>query len=99
MRIDPVKVTFIVKDLSDAFYNGSEFLGKGYNSMTPDEQFAKLCELSRDLNIKMKVGSDNSFRVRVDLNMMRREPHDIISKLEPRRGYKLATFTFSQKNK
>lgn len=90
-----MKVTFILKDKSDAFYNGSEFCGPGLLQQTPLEQFERLEKNAHDGLSTMRVGSCNSFRDRVELNQIRRNGKAPAFTLEPRRGYKLATFTFS----
>ena len=83
-----MKATATLHDLWDSFYAELSLL-------TPAEQFARLNKLRIDLPhcIKVKIGND-SFRDRVDLNSLLKRPHTVTSKIEPRRGYKLATFNF-----
>jgi hypothetical protein len=90
-----MKVTFILKDKSDAFYNGSEFSGVGLLQQSPMEQFARLEKNASDGLVSMRIGSCNAFRDRVELNQIRRNGKAPSFSLESRRGYKLATFIFS----
>lgn len=94
-----MKVTFIIKNMADVFYDGNESGSiTGLNNMTPSVAFWKLnkCALG-DLahNITMKIGR-GSFADKVDLNRMLKSPHKITMNLEPRRGYKLATFSIEE---
>jgi hypothetical protein len=85
-----MKVTATLHNLTDNFY--SELIG-----MEPREVHDYINRLKNDLPhcIKMKVGN-GQFRDAVELNAMRRDPCAISFKLEPRRGYKLATFEFTK---
>lgn len=96
-----MKVTFILKDLSEAFFNGngmpvdSLIYIKGLNNLTDLEKFYHLKDKAarKELQITIKVGNSDAFRDRVELNQILRKENKTISyKLEPRRGYKLATF-------
>lgn len=99
-----MKVTFILKDLSAAFYNGnnvpvdSPIYIFGLNNLTNYYKFYHLKGKAarKELQITMKVGNSDSFRDKVDLNhiLNSKQPEEInlTYKLEPRRGYKLATF-------
>ena len=90
-----MKITFILKNLSDAFYNGSEFLGVGLLQLQSNkERWERLKDIvsRRELDVKMMVGNSDSFRDKVDLNTMLRMECSFQFKLEPRKGYKLATF-------
>jgi hypothetical protein len=90
-----MKVTVILKDLSDAFYNGSEFLGPGLLQLPTDaDRWARLRDVCTrgELKATMKVGSSDSFRDKVELNQILRGPVSIAFKLESRKGYKLAMF-------
>ena len=89
-----MKVTFILKNLTDAFYDGNGDSIVGLNTLTDAEKFQKLSRLSKgDLRhcVSMKIGS-GQFRDAVDLNMLLREPVTYSYRLEPRKGYRLATF-------
>ena len=81
-----MKITATLHNLTGSFY--AEFA-----AMPADEQFATLNKLRHDLPhcIKLKIGS-GQFRDAVDLNSMLKRPHTFTAKLEPRKGYKLATF-------
>ena len=83
-----MKATATLHDLSDRFY--AEFA-----LLTPAEQFVKLNKLRIDLPhcVKVKIET-GQFRDAVDLNSLIKRPHTVTSKIEPRRGYKLATFNF-----
>ena len=88
-----MRVTFILKDLSEQFYNGfGEIVG--LMNMSESDKFEYLSKISakKELCITMKIGTSNSFRDRVDLNSMLRGPCEYKFKLEPRKGYRLATF-------
>lgn len=87
-----IKVTVIIKDVTDAFFEGMGDSIIGLLNMTDADKFTYLNkQLAR---FPMKISS-GSFRDRVELNSMIKKSHTITFKLEPRRGYKLATFTFS----
>ena len=81
-----MKITATLHNLTDGFY--AEFA-----ALSPADQFARLKKLRIDLPhcIKLKIGS-GQFRDAVDLNSMLKRPHTFTAKLEPRKGYKLATF-------
>jgi hypothetical protein len=81
-----MKVTATLHDLSDNFY--ADLIG-----MEPREIYDYLRRLKNDLPhcIKMKTGN-GQFRDAVELNQIVRGPCAYAYKLEPRRGYKLATF-------
>ncbi len=83
-----MKATVTLHNLTDSFYTELSLL-------TPAGQFAKLNKLRLDLPhcIKVKIGL-GQFRDAVDLNSLIKRPHAVTSKIEPRRGYKLATFNF-----
>ncbi len=89
-----MKVTFILKDLSDIFYNGGGFSKSvGLNNMTNKDKFSYLTSShAKDLNITSKIGN-GSFRDRVELNqLLRNNSISFDYKIESRRGYKLVTF-------
>jgi hypothetical protein len=90
-----MKVTFILKDFSDDFYNGfgtSELGSVGLLNMTNEEKYKTLENLSFCIkNVKMKIGLDR-FSDRVELNSIQRGKCNYDFKIEPRRGYKLVTF-------
>jgi len=88
-----MKVTAIIKDVNDSFFNGFGDSIKGLNNMDDREKFNYLLNLgvSNPSMVTTKVGS-NMFRDRVELNQLRRKEFKLSYKLENRRGYKLATF-------
>lgn len=94
-----MKATVILKDKSDLFYNGDPErpqMFPAFLSQSAAAQFARCENMRRDGITTMKVGPNNSYRDRIELNQLLRSPHSIKSKIEPRRGYKLVTFTFSK---
>lgn len=91
-----MKTTFTLSNLTPEFYTGYGAHLLGLLNMTDTEKFTYL-DKSRTTfsNIKMKIGS-GQFRDQVDLNSLLKQPHSVTFKLEPRRGYKLATFTHTK---
>lgn len=82
-----MKVTFTIKNLSESTH-------EELSGMADAERFAKLTKWAfGDLRhcISQKVAS-GQFRDRVELNQIMRNPRFASYKLEPRKGYKLATF-------
>lgn len=89
-----MKVTFTIKDVTEAFFNGFGESIKGLNNMTDAEKFSYLTQKvqERALKISMKIAT-GQFRDRVELNQILRKPDvSFAFKLEPRKGYKLASF-------
>ena len=88
-----MKVTYILKNLTDTFYNGG-FGIPSFLDMPDSEKFERLNALRHDMkdNIKQKIET-GQFRDAVELNSLMKKPHTVEFKLEPRKGYKLATFT------
>ena len=92
-----MKVTFILRNLSDAFYYGNGSSITGLLNLSDSDKFWELRnQASGDLRhcVKMKVGS-GQLRDSVDLNAIVKRDHNVSFKIEPRKGYKLATFVFS----
>ncbi len=95
-----MKITFILKDLSPAFYEGRPSENpimeiRGLNNLTTKEKFFYLNKRAaeKELKITMKVGNSDSFRDKVELNqLLKKDNYNIDYKLEARRGYKLVTF-------
>ena len=87
-----MKITVILKDFTEQFYHGTE-CGSivGLLNMDAPEQFETCRRLAGEKRVTMKIGT-GQFRDAVELNGMRRKPCRITMKLEPRKGYKLATF-------
>jgi hypothetical protein len=91
-----MKTTFTLSNLTDEFYNGFGESITGLLNMPDNDKFAYLSKSRATFsNIKMKVGN-GQFRDQVELNALLKQPHSVTFKLEPRRGYKLATFTHSK---
>lgn len=89
-----MKVTFICKNLTDAFYNGNGGSIQGINNLSGLDRLEKLFEYSRlsEYQVTSKIG-DGSFCAKVDLNALKRRGWSVDSyKLENRKGYKLLTF-------
>ncbi len=95
MNPEKIKVTFILKNLTDEFYNGGGVLDlTGLLNMTDLEKFNYLSRTRHHLAITMRIGH-GAFREQVELNQMLRLKPEIRFLLAPRCGYKLATFDFS----
>ena len=91
-----MKVTFTLRDLSSEYFEGMGESLKGLNNMSDREKFDMLHrgafgELKQ--NIKILIGT-GQFRERIELTQLLRGQPSIEYKLEPRKGYKLATFVF-----
>ena len=88
-----MRVTVILKDITDVFFKGNESGSiPGLNSKTDEE---KLRYLSKDpARFPIKIGS-GQFRDRVELNQMLRAPVNVTFELAPRKGYWLAVFEVS----
>lgn len=85
-----MKVTFIIRGLTDYFYDQ-------FNAMADKDKFWELRKLATgDLRhcVSMKVGT-GQLRDSVDLNAIVKRDHSVSFKIEPRKGYRLATFVFS----
>jgi hypothetical protein len=90
-----MKVTCILKDFTDSFYNGFGDSIPGLLNMADPEKFEKLRIMASEKRITMKIGN-GSFNQAVELNQIRCSRHPRYTfKLEPRKGYKLATFDIS----
>jgi hypothetical protein len=97
IRSEAMRVTFILRNLSDAFYNGNSGSITGLLNLSDSDKFWELRnQASGDLRhcVKMKVGT-SQFRDSVDLNAIVKRDHSVSFKIEPRKGYKLVTFIFS----
>lgn len=90
-----MKITFILKDLTDAFYQGFGESIVGLLNMSDADKFAKLNKMAHEKRVKMKIGND-SFRDKVELNQILRDACIYTFTLEPRKGYRLATFTIER---
>ena len=88
-----MKVTAIIKNANDAFFEGFGESIKGLNNMTDKEKFDYLMNagVSNPSMVSTKVGG-GMFRDRVELNQLRRKDFSLSYKLENRKGYKLAIF-------
>lgn len=85
-----MKVTVILKDFTEQFFTGFGEIVGFLNR--PDSEKFELCrKLHNEKRVSMKIGT-GQFRDAVELNQIRRNKHEVAFKLEPRRGYKLATF-------
>lgn len=82
-----MKVTFIIQNLTES----------AFDRLADKSSQAKFTQLNTwaqgDLRhcVKMKIGN-GSFRDKVELNQLLRREAKVEYKLEPRKGYKLATF-------
>ena len=86
-----MKVTVILKDFTDTFFDGFGEAIVGFNTLDNRAKFDKCKQLACEKRVTMKVGS-GQFREAVDLNALLRKNCKFDFKLEPRRGYRLATF-------
>jgi len=88
-----MKVTAIIKNTSDAFFEGFGDSIIGLNNMSDKEKFDYLLNMgvSNPSMVTTKVGG-GMFRDKVELNQLRRKEFTLAYKLESRKGYKLATF-------
>lgn len=86
-----MKVTAILKNLTDAFYRGNGGSIKGLLNMSDSEKFDHLTKHCRDLQVKIKIGA-GTIQDAVELNNMLRSNHSISFRIDSRKGYKLATF-------
>ncbi|WP_157266566.1 hypothetical protein [Azohydromonas aeria] len=86
-----MKVTVILKGLSQAFYAGSATL-PAFDAMDPAAKFQCCRELVRAGNGRtMQIGS-GQMRDAAELNQLLCGPVAISCTVEPRRGYRLAVF-------
>ena len=90
-----MKVTFILKDFSDVFFDGNGGSIVGLYALSDAEKFGKLKKMAAERRVTMKIGR-GSFGDAVDLNSLLRNACAFAFKLEPRRGYKLATFDITK---
>ncbi|MCP3024977.1 hypothetical protein [Cupriavidus basilensis] len=90
-----MKVTFILKGVTDTFYEGRGDAIVGLLNMSDAEKFAYLNKARHDFGFSMKIGT-GQFRDAVELNQILREAPAFTFTLEPRRGYKLATFQITK---
>jgi hypothetical protein len=86
-----MKVTVILKDFTEEFFTGFGESIVGLNNISDSEKFLKLKNLAAEKRVSMKIGS-GQFRDAVDFNSMLRLPCSFEFTIEPRKGYKLATF-------
>jgi len=89
-----MKVTFIVKGMTDIFWQGNNGSIQGLDNMTDLERLEKLfkCSGLPEYQITSKIGN-GSFRDKVDLNALKRSGWAVQEyKKENRKGYKLITF-------
>jgi hypothetical protein len=90
-----MKVTVILKDFTEIFYEGFGESIKGLNQMDNMEKFQYCKKLHGDKRATMKIAT-GQFRDAVEFNSMMRDPVKIEFKIEPRKGYKLATFEITK---
>jgi hypothetical protein len=91
-----MRVTVILKDFTEQFYTGT-VCGSivGLLNMPDDMKFETCRRLAGEKRATMKIGT-GQFRDAVELNAMLRNPCTFTFKLEPRKGYKLATFEITK---
>jgi len=88
-----MKVTVIIKNVTDQFFTGFGNSIQGLNNMTDIDKFTYLMNKSVAVPgmVTTKVGG-GMFKDKVELNQLRRKDFTLTYKLESRKGYKLATF-------
>ena len=92
-----MKTTFTLSNLTPEFYDGLGESIRGLLNMTDPEKFEYLSKSRHTFsNVKMKIGA-GQFSDQVDLNSLMKQPHNVTFTLEPRRGYKLATFIHAKR--
>lgn len=89
-----MRVTVILKNFTEQFYFGAGESIKGFMLKPNHEKFDQCKRLHDDRRASMKIGTGH-FRDQVELNQMLRGGNAMDFSLEPRKGYKLATFTIS----
>ena len=91
-----MRVTCILKDFTEQFYTGTESGSiVGLLNMSDADKWEKLKAMAGEKRIKIKIES-GQFRDAVALNQLLRGPVSIAFRLEPRKGYKLATFDITK---
>ena len=91
-----MRCTFILKDFTDQFFHGTDSGSiVGLLNMPDEDKFRKLCRMADERRVTRKIGS-GQFRDAVDLNSILRGPCAFAFNLEPRKGYKLASFEISK---
>ena len=90
-----MKVTVILKDFSEQFYNGFSDSIPAFLTLPDAEKFEKCRIMAAEKRVTMKIES-GKFSDAVELNSLRKLNHSINFKIEPRKGYKLATFEFNR---
>jgi hypothetical protein len=88
-----MKITAIIKNVNDAFFQGFGESIQGLNNMSDVEKLNYLLNkgVSDPQIVSTKIGG-GMFKDRVALNQLRRGYFELTYKLENRRGYKLAIF-------
>jgi hypothetical protein len=88
MKGSIMKITFILRNLTDVAIAETA-------AMEPRAAYDRLHKWAfGDLKhcVAVKFGVNNAFRDRVDANQLLKSDCKITFKIEPRRGYRLATF-------
>lgn len=88
-----MKVTAIIKNVNNYFFEGFGDSIQGLNNMNDIEKLNYLMNkgISNPETVTTKVGN-GSFSDRITLNKLRNQTFSVSYKLENRKGYKLATF-------
>jgi hypothetical protein len=107
-----MRVTAILRDFPESFFTGeirysdgslSSVKGDGWDLLDAAGKWRVCLDKQAGYGdakarIPLKVG-DGSFRDRVELTQICREPHTTTCEVAPRRGYLLATFDFQKATK
>ena len=85
---------FLLKDAPEEFFNGSSRLEMpSFNDMTNEDKYYYLAELilKGAYYVKQKIGLNNQFRDRIELNQILRKPNLTYDyRLEKRKGYPIS---------
>ena len=88
----------IIKDMCEGFWHGQEIWGEykpGFLEQSAAEAYQRLVKVSQGLPKNVKF-EQTQFNRMVELNQIMRGDHTVTMTLSPRRGYKVATFTFTK---
>ena len=90
-----MKVTAIMKDFTEQFYNGTESGSiPDFMAMPNAHKWETVKRLAFEKRVSMKIGN-GQFNDQIELNRMLRNAVNIDFTIEPRKGYKLVTFNIT----
>lgn len=85
-----MKITVIVKNVTDVFNANLEAMKVAERLEYLLAKSRPYSGLERSVSVKIETGQ---FRDAVEFNALRRQPMDVTMVSEPRKGYRLLTFT------